>query len=1113
MPDSDLTVDVPPSAEQALFLDEMCARFEAAWKAAGPLDPAPRIENFLAGSEAPERGVLLHRLVLLDVNHRRRRGGRPTAAEYEGRFPDLSGRLFASADAASERQPAAPAAEPRKPESAEIPDELPGGETTVHPPSFRPQMRSERYVVGRFHARGGVGEIWMAEDAEIGRTVALKRLRPNKEEQTDRFLVEAQVTGQLEHPSIVPVHDLGVDEEGRPFYVMKFIPGRTLKDVIAEHHEEGPPGGDSREVRNARLLEIFVKICEAVAYAHHRGVLHRDLKPENVMLGPFGEVLVMDWGMAKLTGQPAPAEGSRPVHLTGSGGSTETQDGTVLGSPPYMPPEAAEGRTAEADERTDVYLLGATLYHLLTGQPPRQGRSVYEMIELARTVAPPPPRQFAADVPKALEAICQKAMAQRKESRYKSVRDLIQDMEYYLAGEPVSAYREPILVRVGRWCKRHRRGLVRSLSAALLLTLLGTGAALLIQAWKNADTMRREADLLKRRELARADLALFHRLAEERQFLAAVTTPAGQSAVYYDANQGRKAGEKAVEIAGRLDRELAELSMPEERKALDTELHDLLLLTAAQERLRPDLDRDQVAKVLASLERAVSLPGQGPSRAYYRLRARCQRVLGDEKEAAQDERRAQAEPPSALDRFLQAEEYRARAGDPAETLGSVPAWQPNRDLLLQAVAEYQQALRLEPDHFWCFLQMGRCHLSLKQGPEALAALNSCVALRPKAPWGYSARGLARGLTQDYDQAEVDLARALEIDPEFRPARLHRGIMAWLQGKDDRAFADFARVLEPPGDRRLIEAAYYRGQLHIQRKEIPEALTDLDMVVKESPDFRPVYLTRAQAHFLDGGKTRGLADLTTFLNLGRSKPLGPNDPGLRAQRGRLLLSLAPQWGLSVDEYLVALRLARDELETARRLGNRSAELFDDLGSVAHELQDRAAELAAYEQALAAKPPADLAVKVHTKRGWIYAEYVDQPRRDQARADFAAAIRLDRAHADAHAGLGYLAALGRSSSEAKGEAALALWHRRHEYLLLHNVACIYAVLSQVETAEARQDADLAMDLLRSAVALCQEVGEGNREIGWIKGDPALKVLSNRQDFHDLIEGTNQNAGKGP
>jgi serine/threonine protein kinase/tetratricopeptide (TPR) repeat protein len=1121
MPDSDPTVDLTPSAAaRAFLLNELCARFEAAWKAAGPLDPEPQIEDFLAEADDPERADLLRRLVVLDVEHRRRRGGRPTPAEYEARFPDWSGRLFPGAihPAEAEEQPADSALNLHSPESAEAPGEIDGVETAVQPPSFRPQLRSERYVVGEFHARGGVGEIWMAEDAEIGRTVALKRLRPNREAQKDRFLVEAQVTGQLEHPGIVPVHDLGVDEAGRPFYVMSFIHGRTLKDVLAEYHEGGAPGGESREVRLVRLLEIFVQICQTVAYAHHRGVLHRDLKPENVMLGPFGEVLVLDWGMAKLHGQPGPetavGEGSRPVQLTGSSGSTETEAGTVLGSPPYMPPEAAEGRTADFDERTDVYLLGATLYHLLTGKPPREGSSVHEIIELARTVAPPPPRRLGADVPKALEAICLKAMAQRKDSRYKCVRDLIQDMEHYLAGAPVSAYPEPMVVRIYRWCKRHRRALVRALSAALLLTLFATGTTLLIKAWNHAERIKREADLLRRREPASAELAAFHHLAEERQFLASVTTPALQAAVDYDAQHGREAGEKAVAIADRLDRELEELAMTDERKALHAELHDLLVLTAAQAGLRPGEDRDQTTKILASLERAISLPGHGPSRAYYRLKARCHQSLGEEKEAALADQRALAEPPTALDHFLQAEEFRARASEPAQTSGDAPAWQPNRDLLLKAVAEYQEALRLEPNHFWCFLQMGRSYLSLKQGAEAVAALDACVALRPNKPWGYSARGLAKALLRDDERAEADLARALEIDREFVPARLHRGIMAWLQGKDDRALADFASVLDSPSERRLVEAAYYRAQLHIRRNEISEALTYLDMVVKESPSFRPAYLSRAQAHFRDGGKARGLADLTTFLNLGRSKPFGPNDPVLLAQRGGLLLRLAPNWGLSAGEHAAALVLARDDLERALRMGHRTAQVFDDLGSLAHKLGDRNTELGAYEQVLSAEPSNELAVKVHTKRGWINCEYGDLPHRERARADFAAAVRLDRSHADAHAGLGFLAALERSSGEAKGEAALALWHGANEYLLLHNVACIYAELSRVETGQgqAQQNGDIAMALLGRAVALCRQVGDGNFEIECIKGDRSLSVLSGRQDFRELIVGANGRAEKG-
>ncbi len=202
-----------------------------------------------------------------------------------------------------------------------------------------------------------------------------------------------------------------------------------------------------------------------------------------------------------------------------------------------------------------------------------------------------------------------------------------------------------------------------------------------------------------------------------------------------------------------------------------------------------------------------------------------------------------------------------------------------------------------------------------------------------------------------------------------------------------------------------------------------------------------------------------------------------------------------------------------METARRLGVRSAALFDELGSVSLKLRDQKAALAAYEQLLAAKPPADLASKVRTIRGWISAGYGDPPHLEGARADFAEAVRLAPAHANAHAGLGYLAALRRASSEAKGAAAQALWHGDQNYSVLHNVACIYAELSKVETAQDQQDKDMALDVLRRAVTLCRQRGDGNLEIVAIKADSSLQVLSDRPEFHDLIQESNRNAGTRP
>jgi tetratricopeptide (TPR) repeat protein/tRNA A-37 threonylcarbamoyl transferase component Bud32 len=1091
MADSFSTVDEPLSVAEELHVNDVCDRFEAAWRAAGPGAPGPRIEDYLGDAPEPGRSALLRHLLQLEIDYRVLRGERPAASDYESRFPSLSARFLARA------LPAGTVADSPAVRRAAGGDGEGTGPSTVSIASFEPRLRSDRYVHREFYARGGIGEVWKADDVEIGRLVALKRLRRGREEQQERFLVEAQITGQLAHPGVVPVHDLGVDQEGRPFYVMAFVHGRTLREAIEEYHAGRSASGEPPEVQAGRLLEAFIQVCQTVAYAHNRGVVHRDLKPDNVRLGRYGETIVLDWGMAKVRDHPEQAGDDPPVHLTGVSGSTETRDGAVLGSPVYMAPEMAEGRAADADERTDVYLLGATLYHVLTGQAPRRGNSFEEIVELARTVPPTPPRKLRADVSRALEAICLKAMAHRPGDRYATPLELADDVRRYLAGAPVSAYREPLPARAWRWCKRHRHGVGRSLAAALALGLVLAGGSVVREAWEREAALRREAEELRRCDQARRDLDLFRRLAEGRQFDAADTTPAGERPLHQDGRRAEAAGERAIEVAERLSKDMEPLPLVDERNQLHGELHDLLLLTV-QARVRQPLDRGAVPPLLERLDRAAAL--RGPSAGYHRLRAACYRALGDAPRAAEEVRRAREAKPTALDYFLQAEQYRARATAPAEAPGEGVAWRPNPELLKQAITRYEKALRLQPDHYWSHFQLGRCYLSLGRGTEAVEALNTCVALRPLAPWGYSARGLALGLTLRFREGEADLAKALACAPGFRPALLNRGLLSWLQKKYDGALADFGQVLEPPADQRLIEAAYYRGQLQLERGQWPEALKDFDLVVKENPGFRPVYLSRAQVHFLRGDDVRGLADLTTFLDLARPAPLDPNDPRAFARRGRLLLDLAPRWGLSPRDLAAKLRLARDQLEAARQRGRPSPELLSDLGFAQYQLGQAREALTSFAQALQAAPP-ELRVKAHVRRGWIYLELAQE---DRAREEFGAALRLEPGNAEAHSGLGYLQARRELPADAQRAAAGALLHGGGDYRVLHNVACIYAELSRSDRPRAEPHQVMAVALIRRSLELARQAGRGPEELGNVAREPSFGPLRERADFRNLIAG---------
>ena len=342
-----------------------------------------------------------------------------------------------------------------------------------------------RYRCLRPHAKGGLGEVFVALDGELNREVALKEIQAVHADNVDsrrRFLLEAEVTGRLEHPGIVPVYGLGAYADGRPYYAMRFIKGQSLQDAAEQFHADeewkADPGRRSLELR--QLLSRFVAVCNAVAYAHSKGVLHRDLKPDNVMLGSYGETLVVDWGLAKAiaTREAETTGASVALQLSATTHSGMTQAGSVLGTPQYMSPEQATGKRDELGPASDVYGLGATLYHLLTGKPPFAAGNVCTVLEAVARGEFLPPRQVDASVAAALEAVCLKAMALKPQDRYATAKDLADDVEHWLADEPVLAYREPLRLRLARWRRRHpalvtgTAALVFTVAAALVVGTL-----------------------------------------------------------------------------------------------------------------------------------------------------------------------------------------------------------------------------------------------------------------------------------------------------------------------------------------------------------------------------------------------------------------------------------------------------------------------------------------------------------------------------------------------------------------------------------------------------------------------------------------------------------------
>jgi eukaryotic-like serine/threonine-protein kinase len=387
---------------------------------------------------------------------------------------------------------------------------LPSPSTVDHAPRLL-----RRYALAYVHGRGGMGQVWLARDTDLGRDVALKELRPDRAGDgalAARFLREAEITGRLEHPGVVPVYELARGGDGQPpFYTMRFVRGRTLAEAARDYHRKRAAGADD-PVGRAALLTAFVGVCNAVAYAHARGVVHRDLKGQNVVLGDFGEVLVLDWGLAKLLGEPAAGGGAPPAGVAAAAEAGQTAAGQVLGTPAYMAPEQAQGRLNLIDARTDVYGLGAVLFEVLTGRPPRQGKDTEELLRAARERPAPRPRELDRSVQPALDAVCARAMAREPGDRYAAAAELAEEVRRFLAGEPVRAWPEPWAVRARRWAGRHRT-LVTAAAAALLVAAVGLGVSLALveearrgESEARTDAERKGAQLKAQRDEARRHL-------------------------------------------------------------------------------------------------------------------------------------------------------------------------------------------------------------------------------------------------------------------------------------------------------------------------------------------------------------------------------------------------------------------------------------------------------------------------------------------------------------------------------------------------------------------------------------------------------------------------------
>ena len=748
------------------------------------------------------------------------------------------------------------------------------GHVQISTGEFLPETR-DRYTLSRLHATGGLGRVWLARDASLGRDVALKEIRPERIDNPNlwaRFLKEAQITGQLEHPGIVPVYELSHrSTDKQPFYTMRFIRGRTLSEACRAYHQRRRLGESGPlEVRN--LLTALVGVCNAVAYAHSRGVVHRDLKPQNVVLGDYGEVMVLDWGLARLMDQPETGSDDLPVIVEPATADGATVQGQVIGTPAYMAPEQAEGRLDRLDQRTDVYGLGAILYEILAGQPPFRGENTHDVLAKVRTLDPEPPRVIWPGVPRALEAICRKALAKRQDDRYASASELATEVQHWLADEPVAAYREPLPIRAGRWARRHQAWAAGSMTA-LVLGLAGLGVAYGLhlhyqevtrqQELHRIDVQRQQAD--DRAEVALAyaregsldraisNLSVAVGICQEEDALATMRdrlqAQLGQLEQYRRFHQvaikaltqgshgfgARKRPdpiaeecERALTVYGAmesdewtatLDKSPLTPAQASEVKSLTAELLTVLAMRLALYDTKDEAGRIGVLRALALLDRVEAL--QGPTFVLWGLRWRCHRRLGDKAAGDRAGDLMTKTPPRTATEFYLAGSF------------TISVLKDHR----AAVNAYNRALALEPNHHGAHLGKFFAFEALEDLPGQIAALDVCLALRPEQTELYLFRGVALFKAQQYVLAQSDFSTLVKRDTKHNQGHYWRGRTNFILGSSKNklwaeADQDFTRALAL--DPNYPSPYYWRALARAKLGRHREAIEDIEHSLRNDP---------------------------------------------------------------------------------------------------------------------------------------------------------------------------------------------------------------------------------------------------------------------------------------
>ncbi|MBI4712714.1 MAG: tetratricopeptide repeat protein [Planctomycetes bacterium] len=955
--------------------------------------------------------------------------------------------------------------------SVETPPLMAGDEVALKP--------FGKYNLARKLGQGGMGAVYLAYDTVLNRQVAVKIVVLEDEESIQRFMREARATAKLKHPNIITVYDFGVFEKYY-YLTMDYIEGPSLDGLLKDKDNHLTP---------RRTAEMFYQIALAVDYAHQEGIIHRDIKPSNILIDRNGNTYLTDFGLAKELS-------SAKV------GHSLTLSGTILGTPSYMSPEQAKGDKARIGPRSDIFSLGATLYHALTGQTPFKTGEIYEILDSVVNADPTPPRKVLASINQDLETICIKCLEKEPANRYQTAGELANDLRHYLDGEAISATPLGLATKAWRRVKKNKMVSISVLTAVVVLLAVTIGLIIFsIQRQQEIELYRREAQSEFEAEhyndaLEWANKAIVLDPSDVEMEILGEQCDKKIKAQSDGLTRSKQDAEKEAQDIKRQAEIRAQARAVLDRKAAASNPDETIRI--AQEALRIDptfgeayqaigyvyKDKGDYKGAAEYFTRAIEAT---PTLAYSYYERGWLFVYADSEKAISDfEKVVEYDPQSHIAYIAKGmvmdiqEKYDEAIANYTRAIEICPDdfrayYRRGTDYQIkkqhkQALPDYARAAELEPDRWDIYSGLGWVYYKLEECDNALVALNKAIELNPGADVAYSNLGYVYSQKNEPLKALADFNRAIELNPTDFRNYVGRGV-AFFD-------ADFNKAIEIKPS----EGYYYcaRGDAYSSKMQYAQAMTDYNRAIELNPELAEAYSGRGSVYGKTGNYKRALAEYQRALELDPKNievydkrvwlyshrgehqnaiadytkiiELEPNTFWAYYQRGEAYRSIK-NYRPAIADYTKVIQLAPDQWALYTR-GMDLSTVYLNRGIVYYQLDEYDQALSDYNQAIKLRPDDE---RAYISRGIIYYAKKDYER---AISNYSQAITLNPKDADAYFyRAGVYAEQGEIDRAIKDYSkAIALEPTRPN--VYHNRALLYARQNDIKSAIA--DAETALKL---------------------------------------------------